>query len=146
MPFKFQVQMKIRRPRAEVFEAVVDPRHLEGYFVARASAPMAAGTTVQWKWPELDELADVEVMEVTAPERIVFKWGAAEGGYDTEVVMTFTPLPGDETMVQIAESGWRETAKGQEASYGNAGGWAIFVSSLKAYLEYGVNLREGGYF
>jgi len=146
MPFKFQVQMKIRKPRAEVFAAVVEPRSLEGYFVARATAPLASGSVVQWKWPELEELTDVKVVEVTPPKRIILRWEAAEGGYDTEIVMTFTDLPGDETMVQIAESGWRDTPEGQEASYGNAGGWAIFLSSLKAYLEYGVNLRQGGYF
>ena len=29
-------------------------------------------------------------------------------------------------------------------SYGNAGGWMHMMCCLKAFLEYGINLREGG--
>jgi uncharacterized protein YndB with AHSA1/START domain len=39
---KYQVQLKIRKPAAEVFEAVVDPEKLNHYFVHSASAPLAA--------------------------------------------------------------------------------------------------------
>ena len=35
-------------------------------------------------------------------------------------------------------------APGEETSYGNAGGWMHMMCSLKAYLEYGINLRAGG--
>jgi hypothetical protein len=47
-------------------------------------------------------------------------------------------------MVQIAEEGWRADEEGVKASYGNAGGWMHMACCLKAYLEYGINLRAGG--
>lgn len=141
---KFEVQLKIRKPPAEVFEAVVNPRKLSGYFTKTASGPLVAGQTVMWSFVEAPEPFPVKVREVVAPERIVFHWGAAEGGYDTTVEMIFKPLDGGATMVQIRESGWRDTPKGVESSYGNAGGWMHMMCCLKAYLEYGINLREGG--
>ena len=40
MALKFQVQLKIRKPAAEVFDAVVNPKTLSGYFVQEATAPL----------------------------------------------------------------------------------------------------------
>ena len=38
----------------------------------------------------------------------------------------------------------RVRAKGLKASYDNCGGWMHMSCCLKAYLEYGINLRAGG--
>lgn len=143
---KFQVQLKIRKPVAEVFAAVVRPEKLSGYFVQTASGPLANGATVRWKFAEVAEAFDVVVREVVDDERIVFAWPAESGGYDTRVEMVFKPLDGQNTMVQISESGWRDDPAGIKASYGNAGGWMHMMCCLKGYLEYGINLRAGGAF
>ena len=144
MELKFQVQMKIRRPVAEVFAAVVDPDKLGGYFVERASGPLVEGATVLWKFPEFDATFPVVVRQVIAGERLVFEWESNEGGYSTRVEMVFKPVDARTTMVQVQESGWQDTPKGREGSHGNAGGWMFMLSALKAYLEYGINLRAGG--
>jgi uncharacterized protein YndB with AHSA1/START domain len=83
---------------------------------------------------------------VVKSERIIFEWPAASGGYNTRVEMIFKPLDDQNTMVQISESGWREDPAGIKESYGNAGGWMHMMCCLKAYLEYGINLRAGGAF
>jgi uncharacterized protein YndB with AHSA1/START domain len=41
------------KPVKEVFAAVVDPTQMARYFISKGSAPLKAGTTVEW------ELADV---------------------------------------------------------------------------------------
>jgi uncharacterized protein YndB with AHSA1/START domain len=144
MELKFQVQLKIRKPVAEVFDGVVNPKKLSGYFVQRASGPLVAGATVRWKFPEFPDEFDVVVREVVKDERIVFTWPAAHGDYQTRVEMAFKPLDDGSTMVQIGESGWKDDEKGRESAYGNAGGWMHMLACLKAYLEYGINLRAGG--
>lgn len=143
---KFQVQLKIRKPVAEVFDAVVSPSKLAGYFVAKATGPLEPGKTVKWSFPEpqFSEPFDVSCREVTKNERIVLEWPAGEGDALTRVEMVFTPLNAENTMVQISESGWPDTAKGRERAYGNAAGWMHMMAAMKAYLEYGINLREGG--
>jgi uncharacterized protein YndB with AHSA1/START domain len=144
MPPKFEVQLKIRKPVAEVFEAVVDPKKLSGYFTRTASGRLAPGQTVMWSFVEFPEEFPVKCKEVKTNERIVFEWESAEGGYDTRIEMNFKSLDDGSTMVQVSESGWKDTEKGIKSSYDNCGGWMHFECALKAYLEYGINLREGG--
>lgn len=146
MELKFQVQMKIRRPVAEVFAAVVDPDKLSGYFVERSSGPLVEGATVMWKFPELGDSFPVVVRQVIAGERLVFEWEASEGGYNTTVEIVFRPLDAHTTMVQVQESGWRDSPASLKSSHDNAGGWMHMLTCLKAYLEYGINLRAGGVF
>lgn len=143
---RFQVQLKIRRPLAEVFDGVVNPAKLSGYFVQKASGPLVPGTTVQWTFAEVPGDHDVVVREVRQNECIVLEWGAADGDYRTRVEMNFRALDDANTMVQIGESGWSQTAEGVAASYDNCGGWMHMLLCLKAYLEHGINLREGGAF
>lgn len=143
---KFQVQLKIRKPVAEVFDAVVKPERLSGYFVQKSSGPLIEGKTVQWTFAEVPGDHDVIVRQVQQNASIVLEWAAASGGYNTRIEMLFEPLDGNATMVRIKESGWRNDEAGIEASYGNCGGWMHMMLCLKAYLEFGINLRAGGAF
>jgi uncharacterized protein YndB with AHSA1/START domain len=140
----FEVQLKILKPVSEVFDAVVNPKKLTGYFIQTASGPLVEGKTVMWSFAEHPVAFPVKVREVVKDERIVFEWESAEGGYDTKVEMHFKPLDANATMVQIRESGWRDTPKGLETSHGNAGGWMHMMCCMKGYLEHGINLRAGG--
>ncbi len=40
---------------------------------------------------------------------------------------------------------WPDNEKGREGSYGNTMGWTHMPCSLKAWLEHGVNLRDGAF-
>jgi len=143
MDLKFKVSAHIAKPVAEVFEAVADPAKLSGYFTTGgAKGRLETGATVYWDFPGA---FPVEVKSVEPNSRIVLNWAAEDrqGAYPTTVVMTFEALEDGRTLVTIAESGWRETPEGLAASYGNCQGWMQMLCALKAYLEYGVNLREG---
>lgn len=63
----------------------------------------------------------------------------------TTVTMTFEPLEDGRTLVTIAEEGWRETPAGLDASYGNCQGWTQMLCAMKAWVEHGINLRDGMY-
>jgi uncharacterized protein YndB with AHSA1/START domain len=144
MERSFQVQLKIRKPVTEVFDAVVNPKKLTGYFIQKSSGPLAEGATVMWSFAEAPGEFPVKVRQVVKDARIVLQWESTEGGYDTTVEMVFEPLEDASTMVQIRESGWRDTPKGVASSYDNCGGWMHMACCMKAYLEYGINLRAGG--
>ncbi len=144
MAFKFEVHGKIARPVAVVFNAVTEPKELSSYFTTGgASAPLREGTTVTWDFADFPGAFPVKVTRVVPNERIEFSWEAGERGYDTQVVMTFEALDATTTLVRIAESGWRETPKGQESSYGNCMGWTQMLCCLKAWVEHRINLRQG---
>lgn len=148
MELKFKVQTKIQKPVAEVFDAVYTPSKLSGYFTnGGASGPLDEGTTVEWAFadnPGDDQLKfPVTVKKMVKNELIVLGWEGAKG-LETRVEMSFTP-DGDDTIVGISETGWRETQDDLNSSYMNCMGWSHMISALKAYTEYGIDLRKGAY-
>lgn len=147
MERKFTVSARVHRPVAEVYEAVADPARLSGYFTTGgAKGRIETGATVTWDFADFPGAFPVEVVEATPAERIVLRWKAQDGDYQTTVTMTFAPLDGDtRTLVSITEEGWRETDAGIKASYGNCMGWAQMLAAMKAWVEHGINLREGMY-
>lgn len=159
MDLKFKVSGRIAKPVAEVFEAVANPAHLSRYFTTGgAQGRLETGATVTWDFDDFPGAFPVEVVEVVPPERIVLRWEANEGapadgdesataaaGYSTTVTMTFEPLEDGRTLVTIAEEGWRDTPTGLAASYGNCQGWTQALCAMKAWLEHGLNLRQGMY-
>ncbi|HYJ92521.1 MAG TPA: SRPBCC domain-containing protein [Pyrinomonadaceae bacterium] len=149
MEIKFQVQTKIQKPIEEVFEAVQNPDKLSGYFTnGGASAPLVEGTTVEWAFEDTpgEKMGPfpVKVKKVVPNELIVFEWEGAPGR-DTRVEMNFEKTGPSETLVRISESGWKENQEELNRSYSNCMGWSQMVSALKAYVEYGINLRKGAY-
>lgn len=159
MDLKFKVAGRIAKPVAEVFEAVADPTRLSRYFTTGgAKGRLEAGATVYWDFHDFPGAFPVQVVEVEPNRRIVLRWEANESapsdgnaavatsaGYSTTVTMEFESLEDGRTLVSITEEGWRETPSGLKASYGNCQGWSQMLCALKAWLEYGVNLREGMY-
>jgi uncharacterized protein YndB with AHSA1/START domain len=152
MDLKFRVFAHVARPVHEVFEAVADPGRLSCYFTTGgAKGRLETGATVTWDFADFPGAFPVKVIEVVPDERIVLEWRAgdssAERDYDTTVTLTFKPVDGDagRTLVEIAEEGWHETDGGLKASYGNCMGWAQMLAALKAWVEHGINLRDGMY-
>ena len=157
MELKFTVSARVARPVSDVFEAVADPSQLSRYFTTGgAKGRLETGSVVTWDFHDFPGAFPVEVVEVEKDRRIVLRWEAneaapadgddavlANAGYHTTVTMTFDPLDDGRTLVSITEEGWRLTDDGLKASYGNCQGWMQMLCALKAWLEYGFNLREG---
>lgn len=157
MDLRFKVSGRIARPVEEVFEAVADPARLSAYFTTGgAVGRLETGTTVQWDFADFPGAFPVEIDEVEPNRRIVLRWEAADGpsedgaattgaAHMTTVVFTFEPLDDGRTLVTIEESGWRETATGLKAAFGNCQGWSQMLAAMKVWLEHGISLREGFY-
>jgi uncharacterized protein YndB with AHSA1/START domain len=144
MTLRFEVYAKIARPVTVVFEAVADPKELSSYFTTGgASGRLEEGATVDWKFGDFAGTIPVKITKLVPNERIELGWESSEGGYDTQVVMTFEALDGGSTLVRVSESGWRDTAKGRHGSYENCGGWMQMLCCLKAWAEHRINLRQG---
>ena len=77
----------------------------------------------------------------------MLRWGFAPGLGEgqTTVTFTFKELEGTRTHLRIHEEGWPNTEVALQASYKQCEGWTQFLCALKAYLEHGINLREGMY-
>ncbi|MEQ8294554.1 MAG: SRPBCC family protein [Roseovarius sp.] len=147
MELKFTVAGRIAKPVEEVFEAVVSPDRLSQYFTTGgARGRLETGAEVTWDFHDFPGAFPVLVQEVVPNSRIVLQW-EADGIADTwtTVTMEFQGLEDGRTMVRISEFGWPETEAGLSSSFGNCQGWTGMLCAMKAWLEHGINLRDGFY-
>lgn len=146
---RFTVSGRVARPCAEVYEAVADPAQLSRYFTtAGARGRLEPGTEVSWDFADFPGRFPVTVLAAEPPRRLVVRWDGRESVDDdgTTVTFTFDPLDDDtRTLVTITETGWRPTPAGAEQAFGNCEGWTGMLAALKAWVEHGINLREGFY-
>ena len=158
MDLKFKVMIHVGRPVADVFEAVADPKQLSSYFTTGgASGRLEVGKTVTWDFHDFPGAFPVEVDQVVPNEKIVLEWGAneaasgeigakhAETDYRTTVTMLFKPTGDGRTLVEIVEEGWHDTPGALRGAFGNCEGWTGMFFAMKAWLEHGLNLRQGTY-
>lgn len=159
----FTVSGFIARSPAEVYEAVADPEILSRYFTTGgAQGRLEKGATVTWDFADFPGAFPVEVLDSVAPEagqalergqvpsRITLRWAGTPGvtlsEAGTRVDFEFRPVDkGARTEVRITEHAWHNSPAGAEAAFGNCMGWTGMLAAMKAWLEYGINLREGFY-
>jgi uncharacterized protein YndB with AHSA1/START domain len=142
---------RVAAPVSRVYEAVADPDQLSRYFTTGgAEGRLETGATVSWDFADFPGAFPVEVVEAEAGRHIVLRWEANDRdpdgeAYQTEVRIAFEPVEGDRTEVAISEQGWRDSETGLKAAFGNCMGWSQMLCALKAWVEHGINLRDGMY-
>ena len=146
----FTISGRIARPCAEVYEGVADPEQLSRYFTTGgARGRLEAGGDVTWEFREHPGSFPVTVLESVPPRRIVIQWEGNDATSDDGTTITtfeFEPLDDDtRTLVTISESSWKASPDGAKTAFGNCEGWTGMLTALKAWLEHGINLREGFY-
>jgi uncharacterized protein YndB with AHSA1/START domain len=139
MDLQAKAELRVAKPAAEVFEAIVDPVKMSGYFISKGSARLEAGKTIQWTWGDVGAEASVKVLEVRRDRGVSFTWGEE----DSHVDIVLEPESPEATAVRVTEGSWPSDEAGIERLSGQVFGWAHFLLCLKAYLEHGINLRTG---
>lgn len=144
MELRFEFQGKIKKPIAEVFGAVYDPKKLGTYFAnGGTSGPLDEEKSVTWKFTEFPGPFPVNVKKVIKNEKIVFEWGNPKTANILLTEINFEDLDQQSTLVKIKESGWNtENQESIDESYSHCKGWMQMLCCLKVYVEYGKNLRE----
>src|SRR5690606_35222510 len=99
--------------------------------------------TVNWKFPEFDDRIPVRVDEVVTDNEISFYWD--NGNRENKVTISLSPRENNSTLVNISEQEMDNDDAGMKWLVGNTEGWANFLACLKAWLEYGINLRKGAF-
>lgn len=137
---EIKTKIQIAKTPGEVFEAIVDPEHMSNYFIAKGSGRLDANTEVIWNWPEFEGDFPVRCGR-TAPGRYIsFYW--KNGDRETLVEMTLEPAGDNATVITTTEKSMPNDEAGMKWLKGNTEGWANFNACLKAWMEYGINLRK----
>lgn len=135
--------MQIQKPINEVFEAIVNPKHMSGYFISQSTGIMETGAKLVWKFPEFDFECPVSVELVVPNKSIAYYW--ENSGEKLWVEMLLEEKENNSTLVSISEKSMPNNEMGLKWLSGNSFGWSNFLACLKAYLEYGINLRKGAF-
>ncbi len=102
-----------------------------------------------WDFHDFPGAFPVTVVEALPPRRIVIRWGSEEtvdeSGQTTTTFEFESIDDGSRTLVTISESSWRPTDPGAKNAFGNCEGWTGMLAAMKAWLEHGINLRDGFY-
>jgi uncharacterized protein YndB with AHSA1/START domain len=144
-----KVELQIAKSAPEIFEAIVNPEQMTNFFISSGSERMEEGKTVYWQFPEFDGKFPVRVGKTFTDKFISFSWDSYDGR-ELLVEITLMSQPDHSTVVRITEEKVKidedvELAWIIEWLVRNTEGWANFLACMKAYLEYGINLRKGAF-
>jgi uncharacterized protein YndB with AHSA1/START domain len=140
---ELKAELQILKPVSEVFEAIVDPAKMTHYFISKSSGKMEEGKEITWQFPEFKAAFPIHVSKIERDKYISYYWEV--DGIDLLVEMKLTPRTNNATIVTITEKSRKNDEAGIKWLKGNTEGWANFLACLKAYLEYGINLRKGAF-
>lgn len=140
MILESNASLQIQKPIEEVFEGIVNPAIMTKYFISDSSGWLESGKEVKWKFPEFPDWYPVTAIKIEAPHSVSFVWDP-----ETVVRIRLEKLPDSSTVVRVNENGKTLTETNLKWALENSGGWANFLACLKAYLEYGIQLRKGAF-
>ena len=122
--------MLIRKSVNEVFNAFVEPRTLEKFWLRSASGPLANDAKVEWEFMVKGARETVTVTEFLVNRLIAFTWSNG-----TAVRMTFEPSA-ESTKLSITATGF--TGRDAPSQAVNATEeFTVVVCDLKSLLETG---------
>lgn len=132
--------LQIQKPIEEVFEGIVNPEKMTQYFISESTGRLETGKEVVWKFPEFEEKFTISEVKIENNSSISFVWDP-----ETVVLIKLEEMPDGSTLVRVNEDGKELNEDNLKWALENAGGWANFLACMKAYLEYGIQLRKGAF-
>ena len=140
---EIKVAMQISKPIPDVFEAIVNPEKMCNYFISQSSGRMETGKDLIWKFPEFDIEVPIKVVKTETDNLISYHW--ENNGEELLVEMKLSTVGDNFTLIKISEKSMPNNEAGLKWLSQNSFGWSNFLACLKAYLEFGINLRKGSF-
>jgi len=134
-----KAQMLIRKPAAQVFEALIDPAITSKFWFTHGSCRLEAGKQVRWEWAMYGPaaVADVSVKAIEPNRRILVEWGGYGAMQPIEWILT--PKSNNSTLLQVRN--WGFTPDQVAEVVDSTEGFTLVLAGLKAWLEHGIALN-----
>ncbi len=143
LKLEIKASIQILKPTNAVFEGIIDPAKMTNYFISESTGRMEENKEIVWRFPEFDMNVPIRVGKIVDDKFISFYWTMDDIEHLIEI--TLSPFKDNSTVVTVTEKSRENNALGIKWLKGNTEGWANFLACLKAYLEYGINLRKGAF-
>lgn len=140
MKLTAKATLQINKPIHVVFKSIVDPKLLTQYFISASSGAIEIGKELIWEFADFPGKIPIKVLDVQTNKSISFVWDK-----ETTVHITLESEIQECTIVRVTEGEKELTEKNINWLIDNTFGWGNFIDCMKAYLEYGINLRKGAF-
>lgn len=141
MTIDVNVRERILRPVSEVYDAFADPKKMANYFISGSSGPLESGKSVVWEFSDVGAKVRIDVVTVEKDRMIIYESDAL--GTHIRTTVKFDPDGPEATVVTITDSSFEMTEDGIKRALGQNAGWTYTLCGLKAYVQFGINLRDG---
>ena len=126
-----EVDLLIRRPAGEVYEAFADPDRIRRFWLASSSGRLQTGAKVHWVFKIAGAEVDVEVVEAVPGRLLDLRWDDGqplrftfgERGGNTLAGVRVTGFTGDDAAAVAVQT---------------MSGFTLVLASLKMWLEHGI--------
>ncbi len=136
-----KIELLIRNPVAEVFDAFVNPDIITKIWFNRCSGPLEMGKSVHWYWDLYNASTEIRVLALEENQRIYIEWDVGSDN-PSNVEWTFEDRANKATYVSVIHSGFDSAADDVMAKVvDSTGGFALVLAAAKAYLEHGIELN-----
>ena len=136
-----KIELLIRRPVAQVFDAFVNPEAITKFWFNRTSGPLVADQSVTWYWDLHEASTKVRVLALEQDRRIYIEWDV-DSDSPSRVEWTFEERADRGTYVSVVNSGFdRDADDVIDRIVDSTGGFALVLAAAKAYLEHGISLN-----
>lgn len=152
----FERQIFINASPEAVFRAWAVPENIVKWFIAsaeyiaadntprKATDVVAAGDAYYWEWHQ-DLRTHGTILEVVEIEKLVFTFGDKEPGSDEKIIVTVEVALQEDgvTLLRLVQENMADSPQAHVSWHMQCNlGWSFFMTNLKGFLEYGVDLRE----
>ena len=135
-----KVEMLIRKPVSEVFEAFVNPEITTKFWFTKSSGRLDMQEEVTWTWEMYDVSSPVSVKAIEKDKRILIEWDGNQSRNTVEWI--FTAYKDDTTFVSVTESGFQgDDEQIIRDALDSKGGFTWLLAGAKAFLEHGIELN-----
>jgi uncharacterized protein YndB with AHSA1/START domain len=132
-----KAQMLIRKPVAQVFEALVDPAFTSHFWFSKSSGKLETGKRIRWDWEMYGHHTDLDVKAIELNKRILIEWNGPEN--PSTVEWTFEDNGDDGTFVVVKNWGFNgDVDKVVSEAIDSTGGFTFLLAGLKVFLEHGI--------
>lgn len=132
-----KAQLLIRKPVAQVFEALLDPAITSRFWFSKGSGPLETGKRIRWDWEMYGVHTEVDVKAIETNKRILIEWNGPEN--PSLVEWTFEDKGNDSTFVVVKNWGFKgDDNEVVAAAIDSTGGFTFLIAALKVFLEHGI--------
>jgi len=129
-----RAEIRTKATPHEAYDAWADPQKIAHWFPDRAEGKAEPGATITWIFDKFNYRIPYEVLIALPAEKFAIRWNPSPGMNPGILEVTISK-EGDETVVRLVNSGFREGAEWNDEFEGIDSGWRMSLALLKHYLD-----------